>query len=136
MKIVLFIVWFTHSLLAHNLQHDISYEESAVVTLHFADEGDFAYERYEIYAPKNKIPFQVGRTDAHGRVLFLPDIQGIWEIKLFSEDGHGKIIELEVDQEKKVETRNQNMDLYRSLGGLLLLLSVFLVIYFTKRKKK
>jgi nickel transport protein len=31
----------------------------------------------------------VGRTDLHGRVVFLPDRAGTWRIEAFSEDGHG-----------------------------------------------
>ena len=47
------------------------------------------FEGYEIYRAGEEVPFQVGRTDARGRAVFLPDRAGTWRVKAFSEDGHG-----------------------------------------------
>lgn len=121
---------------AHNLQHSVSYEEGVTITLSFAEEGDFSFQSYEVYAPDKKIPFQVGRTDVHARVIFLPDSSGKWRVKLFSEDGHGKIIEVDVDKSKKVSKVVQSSEAFsRALLGLLFLFGTFTLIYFIKRKK-
>ena len=35
------------------------------------------------------MPFLAGRTDANGRLAFVPDRAGDWRVRAFSEDGHG-----------------------------------------------
>lgn len=75
--------------LAHELQHSVHEGMAVSVTLSFADGSPFAFEAYEVYRADEDIPFQVGRTDAQGRVVFIPDRAGSWRVKAFSEDGHG-----------------------------------------------
>jgi len=136
MRTFLLVLFFTGMLSAHNLKHTVSWEESMTITLQFIKEGDFSFQSYEVYAPKTKIPFQVGRSDAQGRVVFLPDHSGKWRVKIFSEDGHGKIIEVDIDKSKNGQKIVQNTSAEgRLLLGFLLLFSIFGVIYFTKRKK-
>ena len=74
---------------AHDLEHSISEGEAVCVKLFYADGNEFSFESYEIYRAGDEIPFQVGRTDAQGRVVFMPDRAGTWRLKVFSEDGHG-----------------------------------------------
>jgi nickel transport protein len=81
--------WLPGRALAHDLQHQIEEGPAVSVRLFFADGSDFAFESYEIYRAGEEVPFQVGRTDLRGRVVFLPDRAGTWRIKAFSEDGHG-----------------------------------------------
>jgi nickel transport protein len=81
--------WLPGRALAHDLQHQITDAEAVSVRFFFADGNDFSFESYEIYRAGEEIPFQVGRTDLEGRVVFLPDRAGTWRIKVFSEDGHG-----------------------------------------------
>jgi nickel transport protein len=81
--------WLPGQALAHDLQHQIDEGAAVSVTLFFADGSDFAFESYEVYRAGEEVPFQVGRTDLRGRVVFLPDRAGTWRIKAFSEDGHG-----------------------------------------------
>ena len=135
MKVFIFLVLALGYASAHNLQHSISHEKSVTIALHFANEGDFSFQSYEIYAPSKTIPFQVGRTDTHSRLSFLPDTSGKWKVKLFSEDGHGKIIEVDVNDTTQMKgTVSGDSSIWRSLLGLLLLLSVFGVIYFMKKE--
>jgi len=82
-------VWLPGGALAHGLQHRIDEGTAVSVKLFLADGRDFDFESYEIYRAGEEIPFQVGRTDAQGRVVFLPDQAGTWRVKAFSEDGHG-----------------------------------------------
>jgi nickel transport protein len=81
--------WLPGQALAHDLQHRVDEGAAVVVRLFFADGSDFDFESYEVYRAGDGIPFQVGRTDLKGRVVFLPDRPGTWRIKAFSEDGHG-----------------------------------------------
>jgi len=81
--------WWSGQALAHELQHSVGEGAAVSVKLSFADGNAFAFEAYEVYRADDDIPFQVGRTDAQGRVVFIPDRAGTWRVKAFSEDGHG-----------------------------------------------
>ncbi|MDQ7068453.1 MAG: hypothetical protein Q9M40_11030 [Sulfurimonas sp.] len=128
---------FVCILSAHNLTHSISHKESVVVSFSFAQEDDFSFESYEVYAPDAKVPFAVGRTDALSRLSFLPDREGKWTVKVFSQDGHGKILSVDVDKNLQTtqETKNANT-LLKALLGIVVLLGVFGLIYFKKKDKK
>jgi len=76
--------------IAHDLRHEeFSGQHAVVVRLFYSDGNAFSYESYEVYRAGEKIPFQVGRTDALGRLVFIPDRAGTWRVRAFSEDGHG-----------------------------------------------
>ena len=87
--VLVLCAWLPGQALAHDLQHRIDEGAAVSVRLFFADGRDFSFESYEIYRAGDEVPFQVGRTDLQGRVVFLPDRAGTWRIKAFSEDGHG-----------------------------------------------
>jgi len=87
--VLVLCAWLPVQALAHDLQHRIEEGRAVSVKLFFADGRDFAFESYEVYHAGEEVPFQVGRTDLQGRVVFLPDRAGTWRIKVFSEDGHG-----------------------------------------------
>jgi len=75
--------------IAHDLDHAVSRGEAVIVTLKYAGGEPFSYESYEVYAEGEDIPTQTGRTDAAGRIAFVPDREGAWRVRAFSEDGHG-----------------------------------------------
>lgn len=75
--------------IGHDLHWAVTAGEATVLRLFYADDTAFSYEAYEIYREGEEIPFQVGRTDALGRIAFIPDRAGSWRVKAFSEDGHG-----------------------------------------------
>jgi nickel transport protein len=75
--------------LAHSLQHQVDEGPAVSVRLFYEAGSDFSFEGYELYRAGDETPFQVGRTDLHGRIVFIPDRAGTWRIKAFSEDGHG-----------------------------------------------
>jgi len=77
------------SALAHYLEYSVEEGRAVYVKLYLGGDKDFSFERYEVYRAGEKIPFQVGRTDRYGRVVFLPDRPGKWRIRAFSQDGHG-----------------------------------------------
>jgi nickel transport protein len=74
---------------AHQVVSTIGSAPATVATLTYADGKPFAYEAYELFAGGAETPRQVGRTDALGRVTFLPDGQQAWRLRAFTEDGHG-----------------------------------------------
>nr|WP_321267364.1 hypothetical protein [uncultured Sulfurimonas sp.] len=137
MKIISLLITLTTLLFSHNLNHNISQKQSIVISFSFAQEDDFSFQSYEVYAPNSEIPFAVGRTDALSRLSFLPNIQGKWRVKAFSEDGHGKVVEVEVDEQMQTKAdANHTYTFEKALIGIMLLLGVFGLIYIKKGKKK
>lgn len=139
MRVILTLFFFLMNVSAHNLQHKVLHEEAIVLEFSFASDDDFSYQSYEIYAPNRDAPYQVGRTDAHSKVLFTPDTQGKWRVKVFSEDGHGKVVEVEVNSLKQLSNASSSengMAFLKGLAGIVILFIIFSVIYTMKRKKE
>ena len=82
---------------AHDLQYTAAPGQAMVVKLFYLDNTPFTFEGYEIYRDGETQPYQVGRTDDQGRIAFLPDRAGSWQIKALSEDGHGLAFKLTTD---------------------------------------
>lgn len=82
---------------AHDLQYTISGGQAIVISLFYVDNTPFTFEGYEITREGEKLPYQVGRTDARGRIAFLPDRASSWRVKAISEDGHGLDFKLVTD---------------------------------------
>jgi nickel transport protein len=74
---------------AHGLSHTVSQGDAVVISLAYANGEEFSNQSYEIFRPGEERPFEVGRTDELGRVVFIPDRDGEWRVRAFSEDGHG-----------------------------------------------
>ena len=74
---------------AHALMHTAQPGSAVIVELRYGDGSPFSYESAEIYRPGETVPFLAGRTDANGRLAFIPDRPGDWRVRAFSEDGHG-----------------------------------------------
>jgi nickel transport protein len=137
MKIVFLLLTFASILFSHNLEHSISKGQSVVVSFSFGHEDDFSFQNYEVYAPNSEMPFAVGRTDALSRVSFLPNSEGKWRVKAFSEDGHGKIVEIEVDENMLVKLdANTNNTFTKMLIGIMVLFGIFGLIYIKKKDNK
>lgn len=74
---------------AHQLTHAAQIGPAVIVELRYGDGTPFGYESAEVYRPGEAVPFLAGRTDANGRLAFVPDRPGDWRVRAFSEDGHG-----------------------------------------------
>jgi nickel transport protein len=74
---------------AHSLSHEAQTGSAVIVELRYGDGSPFSYETAEVYRPAESVPFLAGRTDANGRLAFVPDRPGDWRVRAFSEDGHG-----------------------------------------------
>lgn len=83
---------------AHELQREVTIGRAVVIRLYYADGTAFAHERYEIFREDDDISYQVGRTDALGRVVFVPDRKGEWRVRVFSEEGHGVDFTIDTDE--------------------------------------
>ena len=123
---------------AHDIQYEVSNNSSVVIDCYFSEGQRFSYENVEIYSPGEKIPFQVGRTDQHGRFGFLPDHPGKWTIKVFSEDGHGVNFTIEIDEDGTITNTKKSLSVkyLKIITGLGIILGIFGFISLFYRKKK
>lgn len=115
---------------AHEVRRDVTSGKAVVIRLYYADGNPFAHERYEIFGRGDTISYQVGRTDALGRVAFVPDREGEWRVRVFSKEGHGLDFTIETDEAGEV-TRGQRslFDVYgRVAAGVAVILGVFGVL--------
>jgi len=123
----------------HELRYQVSDTEAVVARFTYADDSPFSYESYELYRPGESVPFQVGRTDAHGRVVFVPDAVGEWRLKVQSEDGHGEDIRLSTGQPgERTSAEQPFFDRHaRALTGVGLLFGLFgLVSLFYRGRRR
>ena len=74
---------------AHGLQLEVGREAAAVITVQFADGKPLAGQAYELSLPESGHRQQTGRSDAQGRIVFLPGNQTEWRLKVWTADGHG-----------------------------------------------
>lgn len=81
----------------HGLRHTVGVAPATVVTVEDDDGRPFGSVAYEVYREGEAAPYQTGRTDERGRVVFLPDGAGRWRVKLASADGHGLTLRLTTD---------------------------------------
>ncbi len=138
MILVSFLLAFS-LLYAHDLKHQIEKEGRCIVVSFFFPDGNrFSYEEYEVYKEGDNPPFQVGRTDALGRVVFCPKEEGIWWVKTFSADGHGAQVRVDFGEKGAEEKRDGIFERYRGLlAGLGWLLGIFAIweIYLRRVKR-
>ncbi|WP_457640553.1 hypothetical protein [Persephonella sp.] len=122
----------------HGVKYNMEYEKAVVIKVFFADGTPFSYENYELFSPENsKLPYQVGRTDRYGRIVFIPDRTGEWTVKVFSQDGHGIIEKIRIDSLSSSETLSVT-DNYpaKALIGVGIILLFFGVFYLGVRRNK
>jgi len=128
--------WLPGQALAHDLQREIGEGEAVVIRLFYGDGSEFAFESYELYHAGEEVPFQVGRTDFLGRVVFLPDRAGTWRIKAYSEDGHGADFSFTTGAEGGIRESSRPL-LGRHLGivvGISVIFGVFGVVALWMRR--
>lgn len=137
---------------AHGLRHTVTEGESVVIKLSYRNGAAFAGEAYEIYRAGDSDPYQSGRTDPLGRIVFIPDSSGTWRIKAFSEDGHGLDISIDANpSSESPDTGKAPVDTlelhpatdkapvgsgWRIIMAFSLLFGVFGVVSIFMRKKK
>lgn len=121
---------------AHDLRYDVAPGQAVTVTLGFADGSGLSGASYELYLPGEAIPWQVGRTDAGGRLAFLAGDATRWRLKVYSADGHGADLELETDPQGTVQAAERPLfERYgRVITGVSLIFGLFGLVSLFRRK--
>jgi nickel transport protein len=126
---------------AHALLHEVLDGDAVIVRLSFPG-GDLpVFESYEVFAPLSDTPFQSGRVNARGEVSFRPDREGSWRIRVFTEDGHGTVIELGVDETGGIaatQGHHEHPGSYwlRALAALGYIFGVFGVLVLWRQRRR
>jgi len=138
MRLALFLLALAPLLFAHDLTHRVSRSECIAVSFAFADRSDFSYQAYELYAPGDKIPYQVGRTDRESTLCFRPTTPGVWTLKAFGEDGHGATVDITVDDRFALAGYERPLfeKFQKVFVGLALIFALFGGLYFYKTRRK
>ena len=83
---------------AHAMLHEVVDGEAVTLRLSYGGADQPLFEPYEVFAPGLETPFQSGRVNALGELSFRPDRPGTWRVRVATEDGHGAVIRLEIDE--------------------------------------
>jgi len=121
----------------HGVEHRVEHREAVVVTLQYASGRAFSHEAYEIYQPGSDTPFQVGQTDAQGRLAFVPHQAGRWQVEATSPGGHGTRFELQADPaNSQVQAADSSgSHLPAALLGVVLILGLFAALALWYRRR-
>lgn len=80
---------------AHQVHHEVTTSEAVVIVLDYADGTAFAFEECEIRRADTGEMLLLGRTDASGRLAFVPPEPGRYAVRALTEDGHGARFEFD-----------------------------------------
>lgn len=112
---------------AHSLDYQVANQQAVVVSLSYEHGEPMREQAYQLFAPGDSEPYSIGRTDAWGRVLFLPEQAGEWRIKVADAEGHGIDAKIEIGAEQVVTRYEKPLfERYAKLiAGLGLLMGLF-----------
>lgn len=155
---LLFFALVSTNLTAHEVHSTLDSSPKAMaIRVEYGNGEPFSYESYEIFPPpengldpdaenrsprdaKEIPPYQTGRTDARGQILFLPDRPGPWTVRYMSEDGHGGETVVEVAPSQTASLRGVPLYLRysRVITGIGLFLGIggALSLYGCRKKRR
>ena len=140
MKVWLLILLLCGLASAHTVDYQIDGKQAVVTTVRLA-EDPASYSEYELFAPDiSETPFQLGRSDALGRITFVPNKPGLWRMKVSADSQHGlhgKEIEIKVDEQMiaEIDSRPLVSTHTRLVVGISLLFGLFGLVSLTRSKK-
>jgi nickel transport protein len=91
---LLFVLWAAGMCLAHGVEGYAEKTKAWCVTTIYDNGERMSYAEVNVKAPDSKIAFQTGWTDRNGSFVFMPDVEGVWEVVV--EDGMGHRLALEI----------------------------------------
>ncbi|WP_457638834.1 ABC transporter permease [Persephonella sp.] len=137
-RVVVLLFMLAGFALGHQVNVEVNREKAVVIKLRYADGMPFSYEKYQIFSPENKdIPFATGRTDKNGRIVFIPDIKGVWTVKAFSQDGHGVVKKIEITESFVPDGQSNSSfnHLLKILAGTGIIFALFGITALLRRKR-
>jgi nickel transport protein len=80
----------------HGTEGLVEKGEGLLVSAGYDDGEPMSYAEFKILGPDSDIPFQKGRTDRNGRLMFRPDKKGLWQIIVSDGMGHRLALKREI----------------------------------------
>jgi hypothetical protein len=117
---------------------EIVSREASVIRLNHGDDTPLVNADYELSVVGVETPYQSGKTDVFGRVVFIPGDLREWRLRVFNQDGHGIDTTFELDRGalSRVHHDHDSSDVTRLILGIGILLSVFGLLMLYTRKKR
>lgn len=128
---------------AHGVGHRRSSLPPVALELAYSTGEPMSYAEARVFSPSDgDHPHQSGRTDAAGRVAFVPDAAGTWRVVVSDGQGHQATATIDVgegDVGRSIDVHNHD----RAGGGLVvraalgasLLLNVAAVVTLVRRRR-
>jgi len=111
---------------AHGVHHHIRHAQAVVVTLTYDDGQAFAHAVFEAAPMTDPQAGISGQTDAMGRAVIVAETPGRWQLRAFSDDGHGVQVAFDVAVPNVNALSGTTTPRWlMGVFGLLLLLAVF-----------
>jgi nickel transport protein len=128
------------SLHAHTVNYDVQ-QKGIAVRIFYAADDPANYAEYEVFGPEGDLPHQTGRTDRNGFVVFAPDRQGIWKVKVLGESAHGYhgvTVEVKVDKDLNLDSFKKPLvaTYPKFVTGVSLIIGLFGIFAFIISRKK
>jgi nickel transport protein len=121
---------------AHEVLHSVERDRAVAVKAFFPDGEVLAYAQYEVYSPSDaRIPWQKGRTDRGGWLAFVPDVPGLWRVKVVDATGHGLDVAVDASASPAGTATSTAAFVFRPLVGLAAIAAVFAVLFKVYRRK-
>ncbi len=121
--------------------HGVVYKElhdGVGIHITYDNNDPMAFADVEIFRPgETAFEFQTGMTDENGVFMFKPDTTGSWTVKVSDGLGHGKIIQLPVDEMGPSSTETPGISrIQRIISGLGYILFIFSAWYYYIQRKR
>jgi nickel transport protein len=137
--ILLVLLGYIPMIFSHGVGLEIEQQEASVIYLHHTDDTPLVAADYELTVAGASTPYQSGKTDASGRVVFIPGDLREWRLRVFSEDGHGidTTFKLTPGTLSHSHADHVDSDITKMILGFGILLSGFgIMMLFTKSKRR
>lgn len=136
--LLLLLLIYAPLLLSHGVGLEIEHHGAGIIRLHHTDDTPVANSEYELSVAGAETPYQTGKTDSLGRVVFTPGEVREWRLRVFSQDGHGIDTTFELGPGGVSHTHHEHTSsqITSLILGLGILFSVFgLLMIYTRRKR-
>jgi nickel transport protein len=136
---VFVLLAYTPLLLSHGVGFEIERHEASIIHLRHGDDAPLANTDYELSMVGSETSYQSGKTDALGRVVFIPGEVRKWRLRVFNQDGHGIDTTFALTPDGLSHTHHDHTSSHITtlILGVGILLSGFgLLMLFTRRKRE
>ncbi len=94
---IVILFFCSANLWAHALNLDFEVKHPfVIIEAGFSKNNMVANANVEVLSPETEEVFQKGRTDSYGRFIFMPDMHGLWKVKVDDNMGHRREGQLEI----------------------------------------